>query len=232
MGYLLAVSLAKKGGNYNAINELPKTLPWRVYESELCIERLIDVINYRKEPEYPFTSLPAVQDLPLNFEAPLEELNNLYNELKKKNRANGFKRTILNLNLILSRNISTEVLTLVTDDEGTDFACVSECGALKKLRFRAGKIEVNWSEEGLNMSKNSSSRLHAIAESECQSFTGKPIPIFGFDGDSNALRLKLIASSGPIPPPKPKPPRGGWAAHERRQRELSQLNKKWWQFWK
>lgn len=232
MAYLLAFSVVREHPDSSRLGELPQSLPWKVFGTERFSEAFVDVFDYRKDWKYPFCSIPAVKDLPLQFPEPLDHLNELYDELRKKNRANGFKRAFINLNLKLSDLLSAEVLSVISDDEGTDLACISVAGELKKLRFRAGGIEANWSQDtGTDLGTKSSSRLHRIAEEECSQFLGVQLPLFGFDGESDSLELELLHSSPPLPPRPPKPPRGGWAAHERRLKEQARANKKWWQFW-
>ena len=232
MGYLIAFSVVKNESEFSELFELPKTLPWKVYGTENFPEKLIDVFDYRKKYEYPFTSVPAITDLPLKFPPSLNSLNELYDELKKKNRANGFKRAFVNLNLQVSTLLSAEVMSAISDDEGTDLACVSASGQLKKLRFRAGGVEAIWLNGiDVNLDTKSSSRLHKIVQEECAEFMGFDLPLFGFNGESGSLNLTILSESAPLPPPPPKPPRGGWAAHERRLKEQAKANKKWWQFW-
>jgi hypothetical protein len=233
MGYLLSLSALKGTPSSAALHQLPRSLPWKLYRAKTVDVLLLDVFNVKRGGEHPFSSIPAIQDLSLQFEEPLTGLNELYESLRKKNRENGFKRAFVNLNLIVSRLAAVETLSFVSDDEGVDLACISGHGALHKLRFRAGSVEVNWTPgEGTSELKRGASQLHRIAEEECASFLGQRLPIFGFDGDVARLDLERIDMSPPLPPPQPKPPRGGWAAHERRQRELARAQKKWWQFWK
>src|SRR5574341_2354769 len=233
MGYLLSLSAFKGTPNCAALHQLPKSLPWKLYRAKSVDVLLLDVFNVKRSSEHPFCSIPAIQDLPLQFDAPLTELNELYESLRKKNRENGFKRAFVNLNLMVSRLVAAETLSFVSDDEGLDLACISGHGSLRTLRFRAGGVEVHWAaEEGTTEVKRGTSQLHRIVEGECASFLGLRLPIFGFDGDVSLLNLELIDMSPPLPPPPPKPPRGGWAAYERKQQELARAQKRWWQFWK
>ena len=71
MGYLVSATLIRKRDDYSPLNKMPVTLPWRIYQSDLMSDHLVDVINFRKEPEFPFTLMPAIQDLALSFNAPL-----------------------------------------------------------------------------------------------------------------------------------------------------------------
>ncbi len=227
MGYLVSLSAFKSvPKNGAALHQLPKSLPWKLYRAKSVDELLLDVFNVKRDGEHPFSSIPAIQDLPLQFDDPLTGLNELYESLRKKNRGNGFKRAFVNLNVMISRLVAAETLSIVSDDEGIDLACISEHGTLHKLRFRAGSVEVNWmpGTETTEL-KRGTSRLHRIAEEECASFFGLRLPIFGFDGDITTLDLERIDMSSPLPPPSPKPPRGGWAAYERKQRELMQAQK-------
>jgi len=233
MGYLLSLSAFKGKPRGVALHELPKSLPWKLYRANDLDVLLLDVFNVRRGGEHPFSSIPTIQDLPLQFDGPLGGLNDVYESLRKKNRENGFKRAYVNLNLMISHLVAADTLSFLSDDEGIDLACISSHGTLHKLRFRAGSVEVNWSPGlGATEVKRGGSQLHKIAEEECSSFLGSRLPIFGFDGDARLLNLEAIDMSPPLPAPQPKPPRGGWAAHERRQRELARAQKRWWQFWK
>jgi hypothetical protein len=233
MGYLLSMTAFKSTPSNIALHQLPKSLPWKLYRAKSVDVLLLDVFNIKLNGEHPFCSIPAIQDLPLQFDIPLTELNALYESLRKKNRENGFKRAFVNLNLMVSRLVAAKTLSFVSDDEGVDLACISENGSLNRLRFRAGGVEVQWANgQGATQIKRESSQLHRIAKEECTSFLGTDLSIFGFDGDVSRLELELIDMSPPLPTPPPKPPRGGWEAHERKQRELARVQKKWWQFWK
>lgn len=239
MGYLVSLS-ALKGDRLSpkteALHQLEKSLPWRLYRAKSIDALLLDCFNDKhssKAEAFPFCSIPAVKDLPLHFEAPLTELNALYEELRKKNRADNFKRAFVNFNLRVSRLVETEVLSVLSDDEGLDLSCLSINGNLQKLRFRAGGVEVIWAEgQSTTQVKNKSSLIHRIASQEAASFFDLELPLFGFDGDAKLLNLEVIDMSPPLPPPPPTPPRGGWAAHEQKQRELVRAQRKWWQFWK
>lgn len=233
MGYEISVSIFKAAPKAGSLYELPKTLPWKLYHSKSYNIFLLDVFNFKQSQNkieyYPFCSFPSVQDLPLNFEEPLNNLNELYETLRKKNRAQGFKRTIVNLNLIISRIVSEETLTIISDDEGVDLAVISESGNLQKLHFRAGGVEVKCARElEIAINQRKSLLIHRVVTEETTLFLGAELPIFGFDGDIKPLELELVDESPPLPPPPSKPPRGGWAAHNRKMKEL----KKWWQFWK
>lgn len=233
MGYLLSLSAFKGKPSVGALHQLPRSLPWKLYRARDIDVLLLDVFNVKRNGDHPFASIPAIQDLPLQFDPPLGGLNALYEALRKKNRANGLKRAFVNLNLTVSRLVAADTLSFLSDDEGIDLACISGHGTLRKLRFRAGSVEVDWTpESGASEVKRGSSQLHRIAEEECTSFLDLRLPIFGFDGDAALLNLEVVAMSPPLPPPQPKPPRGGWAAHERRQREAARAQKRWWQFWK
>ena len=233
MGYLRSLSAFKGKPSSAALHQLPKSLPWKLYRAKDVDVLLLDVFNSKRSGDDPFSSIPAIQDLPLQFDGALAGLNDLYESLRKKNRENGFKRAFVNLNLMVSRLVAADTLSFLSDDEGIDLACISGHGTLNKLRFRAGSVEVTWAPGvGASEVKRGSSQLHKIAEEECSSFVAARLPIFGFDGDAALLNLEITDMSPPLPPPPPKPPRGGWPAHERRQRELARAQKRWWQFWK
>jgi hypothetical protein len=233
MGYLLSFSVLKGTPSTAALHQLPKSLPWKLYRSRKAGVMMLDVFNVKRDGEHPFSSIPAIQDLPLEFADPLRGLNELYESLRKKNRANGFKRAFVNLNLTVSRLTSAETLSVLSDDEGLDLACTSNQGALHALRFGTGRVEIGWHPgRAATELKRRTSQIHKIVEEECTAFVGMRLPIYGFDGDVNLLELDLVDRSPPLPPPSPKPPRGGWAAHERQQRELAQARRKWWEFWR
>ena len=218
MGYLRSFSVIRKPGDVGALHKLPQSLPWVLYRSDQVDELFLDVLNIRKLDlsSCPLSSIPAVQDLPLEFSAPFSELNELYERLRKKNRAGGFRRAVVNMNLLLQELTGGEVLTLVSDDEGLDLVAISDAGGLTRLCFRAGSIEMRWEGVGDVIEESASRKhLHRIAERELTSFIGKTLPLFGFDGDVDALNLEVLEKSAPLPPP---PRKSLWKKWQERQR--------------
>ena len=221
MGYLKSFSIVRHPRNLEALHELPGSLPWVVYRSTSSGDLFIDVLNFRKRRAnaYPFSSLPAVQDIPLEFDGVLSELNDLYERLRRESRAGGFRRALVNLNCILSRLAGGEVLTLASDDDSLDLVAISSEGQLKRLCFDAESVEVRWSESaGVTEIPEEHGRLHRIAERECTEFLGKQIPVFGFDGDVDSLGLEVLYKSAPPPPPSPPAKKTIWQKWKERRR--------------
>ncbi|MEM6820162.1 MAG: hypothetical protein AAF578_15390 [Pseudomonadota bacterium] len=230
MGYLKSFSVLRHPTKIEALHKLPESLPWVLYRSNRTDESFLDVLNFRKldQSTYPLSSIPAIQDLPLEFEPPLLELNELYERLRKKNRVGGFRRAIVNLNILLQELVGGEVLTLVSDDEGIDLVSISQTDGLARLCFRAGAVEVQWVGTGdIVEVSNKSRRLHRIAEREFTIFMDKELPLFGFDADVESLYLEAMDKSAPLPPP---PRKTLWQKWKERQR-IKRKNRNWAKRW-
>jgi hypothetical protein len=110
---------------------------------------LLDIYASRKPPKFPFCSLAPAADLPLDLPTELSRLNQFYEVLVRLNRANGFKRSYVNLALLLSQWLSSDVMSFVTNDDQLDFACTVRGGALTRLHFRCDDLLVTYSPERL-----------------------------------------------------------------------------------
>lgn len=99
----------------------------------------IDTYRAAKPRRWPLSVATPATDLPLELPESLSELTELYERLLKEGGANGLKRSYINLSRLLSGVLGQPVLTLYSDDDGNDFACLTRSGELVSL--------VTWCEE-------------------------------------------------------------------------------------
>jgi len=100
-----------------------------------------------RKDDWLFGSMPP-EDIPLDLPVGLEPLNVLYEALPKV-FDRSFERRFVNLNLLLSQIDGNTVCSLLSDDDSLDFACISTCGRLDRLRFEAGDLEILYSDGGV-----------------------------------------------------------------------------------
>jgi hypothetical protein len=149
MGYLISAHILAGECDFNALGQLPPSFGYAAYFHEGMGCYLLDLYASRKPPKYPFCSLVPTADLPLDLPTELSALSQFYQILGRLNRANGFKRSYVNLALLLSQRLSTDVMSFVADDDGLDFACTVRGGALTRLRFRCVDLLVTYTPSGL-----------------------------------------------------------------------------------
>jgi hypothetical protein len=149
MGYLISAYILPGERDFSALNTLPSSFGYAVYFHEGIQCHLLDIYASRKPPKFPFCSLVPAAELPLDLATELNLLNQFYEVLVRLNRANGFKRSYVNLALLLSQRLSTDVMSFVTNDDQLDFACTVREGALTRLRFRCDDLLVTYSAGGL-----------------------------------------------------------------------------------
>ncbi len=208
MGYLVTAHIIKSEPDLARLEALPRGIAWTAYREPGASAWYLDPFEAGRKQEWPFTSLPAYKELPRDLPDSLGQLSRVYAALKAAKLAVGFVRTFLNLNLLLSRTLQLPVLSFCSDDDGMDFACWSEGGALRRLRCECGDVLVTFSEgkveiqplqmdddeaptdlsalhdpaNGISVMEqpqDPSSRLHHIASVEAMAFLGTAEPPLG-----------------------------------------------------
>jgi hypothetical protein len=104
----------------------------------------------------------------------LSTLTATYKRLLEEGGANGLKRAYINLSCLLCRVLRQRVLTLYSDDDGNDFACLSQSGLLLSLVARCGEYIVRF-EQGAQVLLEPAAedhRLHALASEHLQACFG------------------------------------------------------------
>jgi hypothetical protein len=109
------------------------------------------------------------------------ELAAIYEELRIENAANGLKRSYVNLSRTLSGATNQDVLSIFSDDDGNDFACVSrEAEVVWGIANCAGYI-VRFGPSSASRSPASGSpRLHQLASEAVTSSFGVAASDLGF----------------------------------------------------
>jgi hypothetical protein len=109
------------------------------------------------------------------------ELSAVYEQLRSENAANGLKRSYVNLSRALSSAVSQDVLSVYSDDDGNDFACLSRGGEVVSGIARCEGYIVRFGPSHASTSPASSeSGLHELSSEAVTSFLGVAASDLGF----------------------------------------------------
>jgi hypothetical protein len=214
MGSLVAAHLVRNEPPVELFARLPASIGWKLYREPVTAAFLIEVFAASATPpRLSFGHLPRIPELAPQLPESLAPLNDLYDVLLQQRRASPFRRTYVNLNLLLSRTLEMEVFSFASDDDGTDLTCCSIAGRLHKLRFETNRLEIAWfdgrgviqplrfdddhevADADLRELKarlprfevlatvEGSASLHRIAAEECCDFLSTDAPILGLGGE-------------------------------------------------
>jgi hypothetical protein len=125
---------------------LPQSIGYRLYRHSALQFDFLDVFRRGRAPEHPFSALLPSADLPLELPPELAALDLVYRYLKTIGRANGLKRSYINLCLLLSRALGVRCLSLAADEVDLDFACVAEGGRLTHLSAACSDLTVSFAD--------------------------------------------------------------------------------------
>jgi hypothetical protein len=142
MGCLVVAHATKTMPDALQLASLPSSIGWAVYHDAEADAFFIDTFRSGRNRDWPFTSMPPSKELPLDFVQGLEPLAAIYKAIQDAGLANSFNRAFLNLNLALSKSLQMPVCSFCSDDDGLDFACVSDDGRLTRLRCECGDLHV------------------------------------------------------------------------------------------
>ncbi len=246
MGYLISAHALKSEPDLAKLESLPRGVSWAVYRDDDAQSWYVDTFATGSKHDWPFTSVSAFRFLPRDLPQNLNQLSRVYEALNEARLADGFDRTFLNLNLQLSNSLQLPVLSFYSDDEGHDFACLSQNGTLQRLRcecydieliYRNGKTEIqplrikdddfvptdlaelHNPEAGISVlerNKDHSSLLHLIAGEEVSSFLGTSKPPLGLGSFDGNAKPPTMFATSASPSTK--------AQHV-------QDTRPWWKFW-
>jgi hypothetical protein len=142
MGYLVAAHVTRTAPDVARLKMLPPGLAWAVYRDQDMPAWYLDTFKADRKQQWPFASPTLTSDFPLDLPDDLGALTRLYAALQSARLANGFKRGFLNANLFISKILQRPVCSFCSDDDGLDFACVSDNGVLQRLRCECGDLEI------------------------------------------------------------------------------------------
>jgi hypothetical protein len=157
---------------------LPRSIGCRVLRHQTLPLFGVDTFRVASPPgRWPFAAATPATDLPAELPATLSSLSAVYERLRSEGVANGLKRSYINLSCLLSGALRHPVLTVYSDDDGNDFACLTRPGALVSLAARCGDYVVRFAEGGqASLEAGPEDRvLHALAAEHLQAS-------FGIDG--------------------------------------------------
>lgn len=129
MGYLVSIHLTTQPPDSVALRSaLPASIGFAVYRHSNLSLFGIDTFKASKPPNYPFITVTPATDLPLDLGSHLHSLSETYEIARMSGSANGIKRSYINLAELLSDCLGQPVLSILSDDDGSDFACLAKAG--------------------------------------------------------------------------------------------------------
>ena len=142
MGYLVAAHVTRTAPDVARLKMFPPGLAWAVYRDQDVPAWYLDTFKAGLKQKWPFTSTPLTKDFQLDLPDDLGALTRVHAALQSARLSNGFKRVFLNANLFISKILQRPVCSFYSDDDGLDFACVSDNGVLQRLRCECGDLEI------------------------------------------------------------------------------------------
>ena len=142
MGYFVTAHVTRTAPDVARLKMLPPGLAWAVYRDQDVPAWYLDTFKVGLKQQWPFTSTPLTRDFPLDLPDDLRALTRVHAALQSTRLSNGFKRGFLNANLFISTIQQRPVCSFYSDDDGLDFACVSDNGVLQRLRCECGDLEI------------------------------------------------------------------------------------------
>ena len=178
MGYFISGHLLEHEPDLAPVKAvLPRSLGCRALSHRRLPLFAIDTYRATKLPRSPLSLATPSTDISLELPESLSTLTATYKRLLAEGGANGLKRAYISLSSLLSSALPHRILTLCSDDDGNDFACLTQSGLLTSLVARCGKYIVRF-EQGTGVLLESAPedpRLHALASEHLQA-------CFGIDG--------------------------------------------------
>jgi hypothetical protein len=151
MGYLITAHCFRENPNLSQLAGLPKSIGYRVYLYRSLNLYLLDTFRPTRIPQYPFTALLPSADIPLELPTELAILEKLYSQLFQLKLADSFKKSYINFAILISRILQTPILSFATDDDGLDFTCSVENGALSSLKCRCEDLLITFNNNKLQI---------------------------------------------------------------------------------
>jgi hypothetical protein len=172
--YFVGMHLTKQPPEAEAIRDaLPPSIGFRVYRHSTLDIFAINTFAGTDPPRYPFTNDTSARDLSLELGHHLRSLAETYEKLRRSGGANGIKRSYINLAEKLSEVLGQPVLSICSNDDDLDFACLAEKGMAAIIialcdetlvRYVNGITEITAAGEEM--------RLHQYAIEAFEDFTG------------------------------------------------------------
>jgi hypothetical protein len=129
MGNLVSMHVLTQQPDAMVIRSLmPSSIGFPIYRHGDRNLFAVDTYKASKPPRYPFSTATPATDLPLELGQHLDSISEIYESLKASGSANGIKRSYINISELLSNGLGQSVLSIYSDDDGSDFACLASSG--------------------------------------------------------------------------------------------------------
>jgi hypothetical protein len=142
MGYLLTAHVTRTAPEPARLKMLPRGLGWALYRDQDLPAWYIDTFKATRKHKWPFASTALTPECPLDLPDELAALTRVHAALQSARLSNGFKRAFINANLFISKILRRPVCGFYSDDASLDFACISDHGALRRLRCECGDLGI------------------------------------------------------------------------------------------
>jgi hypothetical protein len=157
---------------------------------------ILETYRAAKPPRSPLTGATPSAGLSLDLPSELASLGPLYEKLRAEGSANAFPRALVNLGRALSSSLNQAVLTLSSDDDTRDFACLCRGGLCERLRLRTEAELVTFEQGALVIDPvtddGEGSPLHGVAAAEFERFTGQRAAVLGLGTFDPPPRFGLV----------------------------------------
>jgi len=190
MGYLIESHVLKEDVDLNLLGKILSDFSVRAFRIPDVNATFLDFYPSRLENNSPFQGMRS-KSIPLDLPPQYEILSVLYKMLVSCRAGNSFKRAFINLNIEISSVLKTKVLSFLSDDDGLDLAVISDLGIIKKLRFRADDIEVNFDGRTVDIFPLITEEGEAIIDLSI--FTGKNIIVHEREKSFSSLLHQIAA---------------------------------------
>ena len=144
MGYLISAHIVRDKPDIKRLNELPASIGYRVYYHRSADVYIVDAYRASRRPDYPFQTPVPAADISLELPPALDVLESVYSFLNQRKLANSFKKSYVNFALNLNRLLGMPILSLISDDDDWDFACLVSDGLLSRLKCQCGDLVITY----------------------------------------------------------------------------------------
>lgn len=139
MAYGVTAHIVRGEIDPGALAPLTK-LRWRLYRDEAADASLIDVHTNENAEKWPFTQDPAL----LTAAGKAKEASLLQKLIKRTEGEFLPALTFAAFNRMLSEKLHAELLSISSDDDGLDMACLSRHGGLEEVALEYADLDLRW----------------------------------------------------------------------------------------
>lgn len=151
MSEFLTAHIIREKTDLAPLANLPTSIGFCVYHQRSLNLWWLDPFRAASPSGYSFqTPLPG-DEIPRELPQELMVLRRLYDQLARREIADGFKRSYVNACMLISRLIQTPVFSFASDDDELDFTCSASAGRLMRLRCRCADLLVTYTSQGLEI---------------------------------------------------------------------------------